>query len=169
MSQKIPLEKSKTVSARWRPVGKKESLFILLTLLGEHSRRFTSIPYGCAHPKQVPCMHHASTLAFYLALTEANWFYILNPTCVPSTSISTTLKTSCILYVRVRVQEAMETITYSRFETLDIQLDLYLPPELSAGLVPALVHFHGGGMIAGCRKTLFFQQWLKGGFTTCAV
>lgn len=58
----------------------------------------------------------------------------------------------------------METITYSRFETLDIQLDLYLPPELNAGLVPALVHFHGGGMIAGCRKTLFFQQWLKSEF-----
>ncbi len=56
----------------------------------------------------------------------------------------------------------METITYSRVETLDIQLDLYLPPELKEGLVPALVHFHGGGMIAGCRKTLFFQQWLKG-------
>lgn len=74
MSQKIPLKESKTVSARWRPVGKKESLFILLTLLGEHSRRFTSIPYGCAHPKQVPCMHHASTLAFYLALTEAIGF-----------------------------------------------------------------------------------------------
>lgn len=57
----------------------------------------------------------------------------------------------------------MKTITYSRVEDLDIQLDLYLPPELKAGMVPALVHFHGGGMIAGCRKTLFFQQWLKGG------
>lgn len=57
----------------------------------------------------------------------------------------------------------METITYSRVESLEIQLDLYLPPELNAGLVPALVHFHGGGMIAGSRKSLFFQQWLKGG------
>ena len=56
----------------------------------------------------------------------------------------------------------MKTTTYSRVGTLDIQLDLYLPPELEEGLVPALVHFHGGGMIAGCRKTLFFQQWLKG-------
>lgn len=60
----------------------------------------------------------------------------------------------------------METITYSRVDNLDIQLDLYLPPGLNEceGLVPALVHFHGGGMIAGCRKTLFFQQWLKGKF-----
>ena len=57
----------------------------------------------------------------------------------------------------------METITYSRVDKLDIQLDLYLPPELKEGLVPALVFFHGGGMIAGCRKTLFFQQWLKSG------
>ena len=56
----------------------------------------------------------------------------------------------------------METITYSTVERLDIQLDLYLPPELKVGLVPALVHFHAGGMIAGCRKTLSFQQWLKG-------
>ena len=65
----------------------------------------------------------------------------------------------------------METITYSRIDNLEIQLDLYLPPELNEGSVPALVHFHGGGMIAGCRKTLFFQQWLKGDarakFVTC--
>lgn len=56
----------------------------------------------------------------------------------------------------------METITYSRVGSLDIKLDLYIPPEPKQGLVPALVHFHGGGMIAGCRKTLFFQHWLKG-------
>lgn len=55
----------------------------------------------------------------------------------------------------------METITYSRVGSLDIKLDLYIPPEPKQGLVPALVHFHGGGMIAGCRKTLFFQHWLK--------
>ena len=56
----------------------------------------------------------------------------------------------------------METITYSRVENLDIQLDLYLPTELRQGLIPAIVHFHSGGMIAGCRKTLALQQWLKG-------
>ena len=57
----------------------------------------------------------------------------------------------------------METITYSRIDDLEVQqLDLFLPPGLKEGLVPALVHFHGGGMIAGCRKTLFFQTWLKG-------
>lgn len=56
----------------------------------------------------------------------------------------------------------METITYSQVGSLDIQLDLYLPPELNEGLVQAVVHFHGGGMIAGCRKTLYFQNWLKG-------
>ena len=56
----------------------------------------------------------------------------------------------------------MKTITYSRVGTLDIQLDLYQPPELKEGPVAAVVHFHGGGMIAGCRKTLFFQHWLKG-------
>lgn len=56
----------------------------------------------------------------------------------------------------------METITYSSVERLDIQLDLYLPPELKVGLVSALVHFHAGDMIVGCRKTLSSQQWLKG-------
>ena len=56
----------------------------------------------------------------------------------------------------------METITYSSVERLDIQLDLYLAPELKVGLVPALVHFHAEDMIAGCRKTLSSQQWLKG-------
>ena len=56
----------------------------------------------------------------------------------------------------------METITYSQVGSLDIKFDLYLPPEMKAGLVQAVVHFHGGGMIAGCRKTLLFQNWLKG-------
>lgn len=56
----------------------------------------------------------------------------------------------------------MTSITYSRVGSLDIELDLYLPPEPKEVLIPALVHFHGGGMIAGCRKTLAFQQWLKG-------
>lgn len=59
-------------------------------------------------------------------------------------------------------KQAMETITYSYADNLEIQLDLYLPPELDQTFVPALVHFHSGGMIAGCRKTLIFQQWLKG-------
>ena len=56
----------------------------------------------------------------------------------------------------------METVTYSRVDSLDIQFDLYLPAGLNQSLVPALVHFHGGGMIAGCRKTLSFPHWLKG-------
>lgn len=56
----------------------------------------------------------------------------------------------------------METITYSRIGSLDIQLDLYKPAELKEGPVSAVVHFHGGGMIAGSRKTLAFQHWLKG-------
>ncbi|CAF9908250.1 MAG: hypothetical protein ALECFALPRED_004361 [Alectoria fallacina] len=55
----------------------------------------------------------------------------------------------------------METITYSQVDSLNIQLDLYLPPELEQGLVAAVVHFHGGGMIAGCRKILSTQHWLK--------
>ena len=61
----------------------------------------------------------------------------------------------------------MTSITYSSIESLDIQLDLYLPPEPKEGAVAALVYFHGGGMIAGCRKTLGFQRWLKGMSCDC--
>lgn len=56
----------------------------------------------------------------------------------------------------------MQSITYSHVDSLDIKLDLHLPPELAAGPVPALVHFHRGGMMAGSRKTLASQHWLKG-------
>lgn len=57
----------------------------------------------------------------------------------------------------------MASITYSQVGSLETKLDLYKPPDLEEGLVPALVHFHGGGgMIAGCRKDLHFVNWLKG-------
>ena len=57
----------------------------------------------------------------------------------------------------------MASITYSEVGSLEIKVDLYQPPELKAGLVPAVVQFHGrGGMIAGCRKDLHFVNWLKG-------
>lgn len=60
----------------------------------------------------------------------------------------------------------METITYSRIGSLEIQLDLHLSQSLPQGSRPAIVHFHGGGMIGGCRKTLFFQRWLLGNSQT---
>lgn len=56
----------------------------------------------------------------------------------------------------------MGTITYSHIGSLDIQIDLHLPLDLRQGSRPAIVHFHGGGMIEGCRKTLYFQRWLLG-------
>ena len=54
----------------------------------------------------------------------------------------------------------MKTITYSRVGDLEIQLDLYLPPDVSPGPKAVIIFIHGGGMIGGCRKTLFFQKWL---------
>ena len=64
----------------------------------------------------------------------------------------------------------MASITYSQVGSLEIKLDLYQPPELKEGLVPALVHFHGGGgMIAGCRKDLHFVKWLKGMASICCL
>ena len=56
----------------------------------------------------------------------------------------------------------MKTITYCTIHSLEIQLDLFVPEHLPSGLVPALVFFHGGGMVSGGRKTLVLQQWLKG-------
>jgi acetyl esterase/lipase len=56
----------------------------------------------------------------------------------------------------------METVTYSRIDSLETGLDIYLPPNLPAGPRPAIVHFHGRGMIGGCRKILLFQRWLLG-------
>lgn len=56
----------------------------------------------------------------------------------------------------------MKTITYSKAAGLDIKLDLYIPTPVSSGPKAALVFFHGGGMVTGGRRTLYFQRWLIG-------
>ena len=56
----------------------------------------------------------------------------------------------------------MKTITYSHVHDLEIQLDLYLPPDVSQGPKGAIIFFHGGGMVAGGRKTLQYEGWLLG-------
>lgn len=45
----------------------------------------------------------------------------------------------------------MKTITYSRIGSLDIKLDLYVPDTQHKGPLPALVFYHGGGIVAGNR------------------
>ncbi|KAH9916866.1 Alpha/Beta hydrolase protein [Fomitopsis serialis] len=54
----------------------------------------------------------------------------------------------------------MQTVTYSRVGSLEIQLDIRLPPSPTAGALPAVVHFHGGGMTTGARSGYDCWQWL---------
>ena len=54
----------------------------------------------------------------------------------------------------------IKTVTYSRVDDLEIQLDLYLPPDVPPGPKGAIIFFHGGGMVAGCRKSLNYEEWL---------
>lgn len=58
----------------------------------------------------------------------------------------------------------IKTITYSHVDDLEIQLDLYLPPDVPPGPKGAIIFFHGGGMVAGGRKTLSYEEWLISGF-----
>ena len=55
-----------------------------------------------------------------------------------------------------------KTVVYSKVQGLDIKVDIYVPSILPAGSHPALVLFHGGGMVAGNRQGVLIQQWLIG-------
>lgn len=59
----------------------------------------------------------------------------------------------------------MNTITYKRVGSLEIKLDLCIPPSAMAGeVLPAVIYFHGGGLLSGCRteEDVYFPFWLKG-------
>ncbi|KZT67008.1 alpha/beta-hydrolase [Daedalea quercina L-15889] len=55
----------------------------------------------------------------------------------------------------------MPTLTYSRVDSLDIQLDYELPCSVASGSLGAVIYLHGGGMIAGSRRDAFFPDWMK--------
>ena len=54
----------------------------------------------------------------------------------------------------------MKTVRYDHAHALD--LDVFTSDVSNPGSKPAVVFFHGGGMVAGSRKSLFFQKWLLG-------
>ncbi|KAH9842446.1 Alpha/Beta hydrolase protein [Rhodofomes roseus] len=57
------------------------------------------------------------------------------------------------------------TITYRRVGELDIKLDLSIPPSATAdsAALPAVIYFHGGGLLSGSRleEDIYFEFWLK--------
>jgi len=57
------------------------------------------------------------------------------------------------------------TITYRRVGDLDIKLDVSVPPSATTGSVlPAVVYFHGGGLLSGGRneEDAYTPLWFKG-------
>jgi acetyl esterase/lipase len=52
------------------------------------------------------------------------------------------------------------TITYSQVDGLNIQLDAYVPE--ASGSLPAVLYFHGGGLVCGSRDDFLLPEWLKG-------
>ncbi|KAH8831732.1 Alpha/Beta hydrolase protein [Flagelloscypha sp. PMI_526] len=55
----------------------------------------------------------------------------------------------------------LTTFTYSVVEGHSIQFDLYLPPQVGKSTIPAVVFFHGGGLVSGSRKDMFFPAVFK--------
>jgi acetyl esterase/lipase len=55
------------------------------------------------------------------------------------------------------------TVTYRQAHGLDIKLDVYLPE--ASGSPPAVLFFHGGGLVSGNRRDLYFPVVVKG--TVC--
>lgn len=51
------------------------------------------------------------------------------------------------------------TLVYSTVDGHDIRLDYYLPP-VEGGNLPAIIYYHGGGMVAGSRRGMGFPLWL---------
>jgi acetyl esterase/lipase len=52
------------------------------------------------------------------------------------------------------------TVTYRQAAGVDVKLDVYAP--VSSGAAPAVLFFHGGGLLCGNRNDLYFPTWLKG-------
>lgn len=48
------------------------------------------------------------------------------------------------------------TIPYSVVDGLEINIDLYVPPGIT-GSAPAVVFYHGGGIVSGSRDDFYFQ------------
>ncbi|KAG7088138.1 hypothetical protein E1B28_012160 [Marasmius oreades] len=58
------------------------------------------------------------------------------------------------------------TLTYKVVKGVPIKLDLYLPThEQNQGPTPAVVYFHGGGLVMGSRRDLF-PHWLQNRVTS---
>ncbi|KAH9916852.1 Alpha/Beta hydrolase protein [Fomitopsis serialis] len=55
----------------------------------------------------------------------------------------------------------MLTVTYSRVGSLDIKLDIEVPAHPNSGALPAVIYFHGGGMVAGSRRDALFPEWFR--------
>ena len=53
----------------------------------------------------------------------------------------------------------MQTVTYSTVGTLPIKVDFQAPPS-ARGVLPGVVFFHGGGMVAGSRRE--YGEWIVG-------
>lgn len=53
----------------------------------------------------------------------------------------------------------MQTVTYSTVGTLPIKVDFQAPPS-ARGVLPGVIFFHGGGMVAGSRRE--YGEWIVG-------
>ncbi|KAJ3031792.1 hypothetical protein HDV00_008122 [Rhizophlyctis rosea] len=54
------------------------------------------------------------------------------------------------------------TVAFSTVGNLQLKTDIYLPSNLKAGqTVGAIIQYHGGGLVSGGRKDVWFPTWLK--------
>ena len=55
----------------------------------------------------------------------------------------------------------MQTATYSHVGSLGIEVDFQVPPSVTKGVLPGVIFFHGGGLVAGSRTRETFP-WILG-------
>src|SRR5687767_11773965 len=62
-------------------------------------------------------------------------------------------------------------VTYLKASGQELKLDVYRPAKPGAQAQPVLLHFHGGGWVAGSRESaaLAVLPWMQMGFTVVNV
>lgn len=67
-----------------------------------------------------------------------------------------------ILTSRTHFTFDMPTVVYSRADSLEIKLDYDVPHSITSVSLGAVVYLHGGGIISGSRRDVFYPSSMKG-------
>ncbi|NUY81311.1 alpha/beta hydrolase [Flavobacterium sp. MAH-1] len=76
-----------------------------------------------------------------------------------------------LLFANVLSAQKMQTLTYFKNDTLQLDLDLYMPDKKPSGKLPLMIFVHGGGFSGGQRlqNASFCQYLAQHGFAAATI